>query len=281
MEIGGMAARLTQQARKDAATKVECWQRAVKFVRHAEQEAGMSISLPTHLTAAANRAVSLAQSADYVTAVGIAKKAIDATQQVFEAGTQAIKAEMDIRNAFIQKAQLNLNFAISNQEKQLKEIDSDHQSEKASFRGSSVPNEPDFAVSAVTGCIIGPVLLVLLFLIDLVFNGKAYTFRFGTASFTLDNVLMFVGMISCVGAWLVIPVTKHISYSVAFNRASAGKHSHEQALATKYNGKNQSIQQEAQRRILSLEQEIRYAKENQQKTDRAFQFLQAKKQESG
>jgi len=238
----------------------------------------MSINLPPQLTAAANRAASSVQNADYVTAVGITNKAIDATQQVFESGIQAIKAEIDIRGVFIRKAESTLSLATQDQENQLREIENKHQSERASFRGSSVPNEPDFGVDAISGCVIGPILFILLLSIDLIFNAKSYNFSLGNTRFTLDTVLN-AGMWLCVIAWLIIPVTKRISFSVAYNKASAEKRLHEQKLAVKYAEQTQNIRQEAQRHILSIEQEVKDAKENQHRAVLAFNFLKAKQQE--
>jgi len=153
MEMAGMASRLTEQARRDAGAKIDRWRGAIEGVRQAEKQADMTINLPTHLTAAANRAASAIHTADYVSAVGMAQQAVEARQQVLEIATNAVTQEVSERSLFL-----------SNATRKLESVQESHSSRMRDYNNPILPESPNTVALAKAGLGIG----VCIFIFQLV-----------------------------------------------------------------------------------------------------------------
>lgn len=150
MEMVGMASRLTEQARQDASAKIDQWRRAIEVVRQAEKQAEMTVNLPPQLTAAANRAASSIRSADYVSAVGMAKQAIEARQQVLEIVSNAVTQEVS-----------NRSYVLTQATGKLERIKKAHQSTIVDYKYPSLPEPPDTWGLVKTGFFTGIGVFVL------------------------------------------------------------------------------------------------------------------------
>jgi hypothetical protein len=275
MEMGGMASRMTQQIRNDAAKKVERWRQVIEIVRQAEQQAGVSINLPPQLTASANRAVSTIPSADYVTAVGIINKAIDATHQVFETGIRSLQSEIQTCIEGLQKANDGLKRLQHEQARRQKESSSREWDENTAYQKtcySNLPTEPSFMDGAKIGCVGAPII----FVIALVFNFDGIAKSQGPI---IGGLLIIPTYLLILLGWLIIPVTLRLVYMASSKKVDTRVRTMERSLANEHRLLNDELMRQTQPDLISLEQTIASLIVKRQKAEVALGFLTAKQNE--
>lgn len=199
MEMAGMASRLTEQARRDAGAKIDRWRSAIEVVRQAEKQGDMTINLPTHLTAAANRAASAIHAADYVSAVGMAQQAIEARQQVFEIASKSVTQEAQKRST-----------ALTQVAGKLETVKQAHKSTMNGYQYSALPEAPNTISVATMGCGVG----VALFLLG---NLSALWIDWRQTLVSIPSVLSFsilaIFFAFTFLGWVTLPIIAQIMYA--------------------------------------------------------------------
>ncbi|HWT00060.1 MAG TPA: hypothetical protein VN256_07425 [Pyrinomonadaceae bacterium] len=122
-------ARKLEESRAEAQGEIEEWLRAVEITRRAEAQAECTVSLPAELVDSIPKAAEDALRADYVTAVGLIKKAVAEKSEVLNVAREALGEVLKNRAAeerraaeSIERVEAHKATRVSNIKKEYQEI---------------------------------------------------------------------------------------------------------------------------------------------------------------